>query len=464
MPEEVKDLLELEEVDSQENPSQDPLEEPSSQEEEIYSSIFFVNLSLPDLIEGRSFDGVASGVFTDMFGRKVELRLEDFPEYVQNTQELIDASKTESGEVVGLPIDAADHNKGDAAGWIVGVELAGSVIRFIPRWTERGIEYLKKGIRRMFSPTISLSNKTVLGGSLTNWPATRDSRGKVLLRPIELSSSLHTITWESPSAEDRLRGFCKTSLPDCELESIHPEYLSIRSGKDDKLYRVSYTLDSSGVYNLGDPSTWEEEILPLKDPTLEGDKNMGELSQEQMAELAQKVAGILAESHKQSSPPDPLANLLELEGLTEDAKKQRKIELQGQLAAIRKQAELEYREELARLSFENSMMELSQKLTQGLDEAPRGFRVSAEELKSHLLKLPHEEAKFWGELMTHTLVDGFIEFSERGSGKAPKGTHQLPDEIVKKLDSGSFTLSDLSNPILELGDLDQYDLTKWAQK
>lgn len=463
MPEDVENLLEVEENQSQESPLQDPLEKTPS-EEEIYSSIFFVNLSSSNLIEGQSFDGVASGVFTDMFGRKVELKLEDLPEYVRNTQELINASKTESGEVVGLPIDAADHDKGDAAGWIVGVELVGSVIRFIPKWTERGIEYLKKGIRRMFSPTISLSNKTVLGGSLTNWPATRDSRGKVLLRPIELSSSLHTITWESLSTEDRLRGFCRTSLPDCELESIHPDYLSIRSKKDDKLYRVSYTLESSGVYNLGDPSTWEEEILPLEDPTLEGDKNMGELSQEQMTELAQKVAGILAESHKQSSPPDPLANLLELEGLTEDAKKQRKVELQSQLAAIRKQAELEYREELARLSFENSMMELSQKLTQGLDEAPRGFRVSVEELKSHLLKLPRDEAKFWGELMSRTLVDGFIEFSEQGSGKAPKGTHQLPNEIVKKLDSGDFSLSDLSNPILELGDLDQYDLTKWAQK
>ena len=41
---------------------------------------------------------------------------------------------------------------------------------------------------RFFSSTIDLGRMTILGGSLTNWPATRDVKsGRTLLRPIELS-------------------------------------------------------------------------------------------------------------------------------------------------------------------------------------------------------------------------------------------------------------------------------------
>lgn len=186
---------------------------------------------------------------------------------------------------------------------------------------------------------------------------------------------------------------------------------------------------------------------------------MTELSQEQLTELAGKVAALLPKPDPVKG--DPLAGILELDGLSEDAKKQRKVELQGQLAALRKQAELEYREELVRLSFENSMTDLSQKLTQGMDGAPRALRVSAEELRAHLLKLPTDEAKFWGDLMIKTVKDGFVEFESVGSDGQPKGTHPLPEEIVEKLTSKEMVLADLSNPILALGDLAQYDLSAW---
>jgi hypothetical protein len=72
------------------------------------------------------------------------------------------------------------------------------VIRLIPKWTEIGRELISKGIRRFFSATIDVSNKVVLGGTLTNWPATRDENNRVMLRPIELESGLHTVKTLEP--------------------------------------------------------------------------------------------------------------------------------------------------------------------------------------------------------------------------------------------------------------------------
>jgi len=150
----------------------------------------FLYTDLANLIDGRPFDGLTPGVFLDGLGQKVTVEAADLPIIVSNTQLAIEATKTENGEVVGLPIDARNHDKGDAAGWIVGCELEGNVIRLIPRWTEKGIELISKGIQRFFSATLDLTHKVFYGGTLTNWPATRDKRGKILLRPIELSQQL----------------------------------------------------------------------------------------------------------------------------------------------------------------------------------------------------------------------------------------------------------------------------------
>ena len=150
----------------------------------------FADLAM--LTESAPFDGMAFGSFTDMLGRDVDLKASDGAEFIVNTLDAIEATRTESGELVGLPIDAGDHDKGDAAGWIVGAELVGDIIRLIPKWTEIGREMITKGIRRFFSPTVNLADKVILGGALVNWPATTDATGKVLLRPIELSSNIHT--------------------------------------------------------------------------------------------------------------------------------------------------------------------------------------------------------------------------------------------------------------------------------
>lgn len=144
----------------------------------------------------KAMDGLAAGTFISMYGDEVTFAVEDLPEYITNTMRVIKSTKTESGQIVGLPIDQDAHDHMGGAGWIIGLELdeARSVIRFTVNWTEIGLELIAKNIRRFFSPSVDIFNKVILGGSLTNYPATRDAAGRILLRPIELSQSMKEIS------------------------------------------------------------------------------------------------------------------------------------------------------------------------------------------------------------------------------------------------------------------------------
>jgi len=152
--------------------------------------ILFVDLA--DLQIGKPIDGLAVGTFIPMSGEEVTFDAKDLPTYIQNTQRLIESTKTESGEIVGLPIDKNRHDHEGGAGWIIGLELdkARNIIKFIVNWTEEGINLISKNIRRFFSPSVNDFKKVILGGSLTNNPATRSDDQMYLLRPVELSQSI----------------------------------------------------------------------------------------------------------------------------------------------------------------------------------------------------------------------------------------------------------------------------------
>lgn len=152
----------------------------------------FVDLSL--IGEAKKFDGMAAGVFTDMWGRETEFKAEDLPVYVANTKRALESTRDAEGQIVGFPIDAYGHVSNEAAGWIVDVDLAAGreVVEFTPRWNKIGEESIGEDIMRYFSPTIDIKKKVILGGSLTNWPATRTEDHQILLRPVELSSQIQT--------------------------------------------------------------------------------------------------------------------------------------------------------------------------------------------------------------------------------------------------------------------------------
>lgn len=157
------------------------------------TNFLFVELSQKDDL--KKIDGLAAGTFTAMSGQEVTFEASELPEWVVNTKAIIESTRTETGEIVGLPIDLNAHDHQGGAGWIVDLELdeARNVIRFIVKWTKAGIDLIAGNIRRFFSPSTEPNEKIVLGGSLTNWPATRDTKGRMLLRPVELSAQIKEI-------------------------------------------------------------------------------------------------------------------------------------------------------------------------------------------------------------------------------------------------------------------------------
>ena len=154
----------------------------------------------------KAIDGLAANhdaPFISMHGEEVYILTDDLAAYIENTLAVIESTKTESGEIVGLPIDTEGHNHKGGAGWIIGLELdkARNVIRFLVNWTEKGIELIKGNLSRFFSPSVDTENRIILGGSLTNWPATRNAKGQILLRPVELSQSIKEIDMEKTLLE-----------------------------------------------------------------------------------------------------------------------------------------------------------------------------------------------------------------------------------------------------------------------
>lgn len=156
----------------------------------------YTDLSMMD--GAKAFDGMSAGVFVDMWGRTAEFKAEELPEYVANTKRALEATRDSTGEIVGFPIDQMGHEGRLAAGWIVDVSLSDgrSVIEFTPKWNAWGREKIASNELRFFSPSINIEKKVVVGGSLTNWPATRDENENIMLRPVELSAQIQT--YEQP--------------------------------------------------------------------------------------------------------------------------------------------------------------------------------------------------------------------------------------------------------------------------
>lgn len=375
------------------------------------TNVFFVQLS--NLTNGRPFDGLAAGTFRDMWGREVTFKPEELPEYVKNTVDAINVTLGEDGSVAGLPIDLKNHEMGDAAGWIVGAELdeSGTKIRFTPNWTDAGLELIRQKLQRFFSATINIKSKTIVGGTLTNWPATRDQQGKVMLRPIALSSELF---WE---------------------DVINP-----------------------------DESETTEGVKPMTVDTLDVEQVKSELMAAVRAEMTELI--------KQSSPASPqtqqvseqnLLEMLQLSGAKEEVVEAFKATMLEQYERMQESAKIEAQQMIAAIRHESNVAQFSEKVTAGTQDNPYGLPVKSQDLREFLMSLNPAQAQKAMALFTAVWQNSKVEFAELGSNHDAEIKKQLPPEIVSALNTGKLTLEMLSSPTLALGDLDQYDLSKWLK-
>lgn len=162
------------------------------------NSFWYVDMAT--LATGRPFAGFATGSYEDMHGRRVTWDMPMLESILSNTRAAIAAMKNKG--LPGLPIDARNHDKGEAAGWIVDAQQgvitsstgeAIDAIMLAAEWTRLGIELIGEKIMAGFSPTIDLARKVIRGGSLTNWPALKDAAGIPLSNALELCEGVTVI-------------------------------------------------------------------------------------------------------------------------------------------------------------------------------------------------------------------------------------------------------------------------------
>ncbi len=251
----------------------------NSGDEHMQTNFSFTELSVK-IEDLKKIDGLAAGTFTSMSGAEVTFHPKDLATYIENTRAIIASTTTEGGEVVGLPIDKNGHDHHGGAGWIVDLELdeVRNVIRFVVKWTKEGIDLIKGNIRRFFSPSTDPSEKVILGGSLTNWPATRDRKGKMLLRPIELSAHIKEI--DMPKTLEELQA---------DLDAATAENVALKAAQ-------SNTQQAENNDDVHELQTWMEKTDGIDDLSKRA-QAMAELQirterrKDKVVEFASKIVG-----------------------------------------------------------------------------------------------------------------------------------------------------------------------------
>jgi hypothetical protein len=373
--------------------------------------------------QGKAFDAFAPGKFTDMLGREIEFKAGDLADYVANTQAAIDATIGESGEVAGLPIDAQNHDKGNAAGWIIAVELVGNIIRVVPQWTDLGRDLIQRGLQKFFSATVDVASKTIIGGSLTNWPAMKQG-GRNQLRPVELSENLREIVQDDDSQE--VVNMAEKKVPETkEPEAKQPEAVVDLAAMREQI---------------------RTELLA------EFQANEDEDAAKARLENAVKL--------------EAFADVADLTQAREQLVSQMQEALKAEFARVQADSGKMLSQMMAQMKRDQHIAEFSQRIVSGTEQRPYGLPVGQKEVETFLLSLNDEQRAGAESILTRTHEQGLIQFSELGHGKRMNGTATFPPEYSATLaswveDGNSITEFFTVNP--ELGEMSQYNLDEYKE-
>lgn len=390
------------------------------------SNVLFIELESAD---GKPFDAFAPGKFIDMLGRPVEFEEGDLAAYIANTTKAIEATKSESGIVAGLPIDAMNHDKGNAAGWIVGVELVGNIIRVIPQWTELGRDLISRGLQKFFSATVDVASKTLLGGSLTNWPAMKEG-GRNKLRPIELSESL-------------------------QLREI------VQS--DDSQYGEG----NMSKQNDNTPEAVQQELLPAAPvATVDLAAMREQIKTELLAEFQAKNddGDDAAKRMKEAVKLEAFADVADLSQAREEMLAQMQAALLSEYNRMQANAGNMLADMMRQIKRDQHIAEFSQRVVSGTEQRPYGLPVGQEEVETFLLSLNDKQREAAESILTRTHETGLVHFGELGHGKRINGTATLEPVYSATLatwvaEGNSIREFFTINP--ELGEMGQYNLDEF---
>ncbi|MEA1998251.1 MAG: hypothetical protein U9N61_02845 [Euryarchaeota archaeon] len=392
------------------------------------------------LSPGKPFAGFVAGEFVDMWGRAVSVTEEEVPEYLENTAKRI--AQVQDKDMDGLPIDAEQHDKGKAAGWITGVAQTSvndsdgksiSALEFTVSWTKLGLELISEKIMTNFSPTFSTEQKVVVGGSLTNWPASMDEKGIPLFSGIELSQGVKTfdkVPDEIPGGLDAE----EKAKPNASKEDIGGS-----KNMSDELLLAN--LEEEGRQALLQQARKEIET---EMPEMDEEKIIERLKNEVKLEAFKDVVDI------------------------EDARNQMMVEMEKALKSeyerMQSQAGQMLKGMLSEIKRDQDIVEFSTMVTGGTDKVPYGFTVEKNKIEKFLQSLDDKQRTDAMGILGQVWEKGRVGFEELGHGKKVKGNKELPAYFADKLTSKELVVADLRDPVLGLGDIGQYDLSQWEDK
>lgn len=414
----------------------------------------------------KPFDGMAVGTFYDMRGVKCVFKAEELPEYVKNTKAAILSTTDADGNPVGLPIDPRGHyHDEDAAGWIIDAELAetGDKIRLFPRWTRLGEELIGSDLQRFFSPTIDPTNRVIMGGSLTNWPATRTPKSEILLKPVELQMSEPTLQLTDGSLDEQVNR-CKQAFYDLywSIDAFPVEVFEdhLIAYLEDNLWRVAYTVDAEGAYSFAPQGEWVKVKLSYVEAALNWVKRLfrGKAAQAepivstpqapQMATAGDVVQGA-------SNMPEP-GNPVSPAHAELTAEQNARIE-----ALVEERSQLRVAGLLAQKERENRTAEFSARMVS------KGLPVGANDLTAFLASLTAEQQDAAEKILSRVAETGLVPLGELGHSQTVNGNKPLPAGVETSLRSwisaGQTIAEFFRVNAIELGNQADYNLAEFTE-
>lgn len=427
--------------------------------------IFVELAAIPGLADGKPFEALAPGSYTDMYGTRVKFDAKDFATYVENTRAAIQSSKTESGEVVGLPVDKTNHDHEGGAGWITEVNLSGEKVLLTPKWTNSGADLIRSGERRFFSASVDPENKVILGGTLCNWPAMR-TKGKFNLKPIEMTSPLLFVDESLDARSSRVRREfmeecgARDSMNTPWVNEVFDSYLIAQCS--DGLYRVEFTDDGTEI-KFTPPEQWKKVKIDYVEAIMAG-----------IREAIKKV--FPGSTPDQPTPTEgvtmPVTNLIKPATAPE-------VDLAALAADPAKMNEFLEAETNRRLAtaLEKSqrqahVAEFAQKIAGGSKDTPFGLPVTRDEVIELMNAVPVEAQAKLEAMLTKVVQTGLLHFGEAGHDRTLQpvsGAKKLDTPIANLLTE--FLAGDPKRTTAEffkinanvLGPIEDYNLAEFTQ-
>ncbi len=377
--------------------------------------------------EQKSFEGLAPGNFTEMWGRRISFSDADIIEIGNRTKIALSAKKVKEGDAfAGLPIEGTGHYSGGAVGWIKSASLSGDGKRVIlnPEWNDEGKRILETKERRYFSPTIAVlgdesGERIIIGGTLTNWPAIRDENDLPLMKPVALEDGRFTF---APEPEQN------------PLEKILDLVKGLSKADD-----IESALQTSALQAIEEHSSEGATNMDVK-------KMLEKMSAEDKAEF---ITALSLES--EGGIAEAIDQQLEAALKNVDSKV-------ADIVDTRVQAELQKRE---LESFATDLV--------GGGEIGQGLPVEGDDLTEFLLSLKGDQIEKAKDIFTKIQTQGLTEFEEKGSSKIndeKPGEKELSDDfkkIIKSNLSRGISLEQFFEAQDDM-DLKDYDLSEFEEK